>query len=111
MIYRVLRPLSTGQMPGDFVEEKNFKGGKRTIDKLRAVNAIAPVSSPPLAEVPGWTKRAEKLAEISIITIQDFLEADEQRMAKLFKYKTTSAIKRWRSEVQEWLKPPAQDKK
>jgi len=111
MIYRVLRLLSTGQQIGDFVQASDFKGGERTVNILLSVNAIAPISSPPLAELPGWTKRAERLLEIGIITVQEFLDADLKQIADLFKYKTISSIEKWRIEAQEWLKPPALDKK
>jgi hypothetical protein len=98
-----LKNLSTGEKRGDPpVDGSKFKN----LDILVKVGALARVSTPPLLELPGWTKRAEKLAGGGIITVEDLLDADPKKVARLFGYKTTSGVERWKTEVVEWLKPP-----
>lgn len=98
-LYRVLKPLSTGHGPGELVDGARFK----QLDTLVEVNALAPVSYPPLSVLPGWETRAEKLAEAGIVTIQDFLDAGDQTLKEIFNHKTTRAIGKWRGELRKWL--------
>jgi hypothetical protein len=100
-LYRVLKDLSTGHKRGDVVEGSQFK----MLDLLVAKNALAPISTPPLAELPGWTKRLEKMQELGIVTVQDLLDADSEAVARVFGYKSTAGIERWKKEATEWLKP------
>ena len=106
-IYRVLKPLSTGHQPGDLVDGNSFK----SLDVLVAVKALAPVSTPPLSELPGWIKRAERLNAVGIITVQDLLDTKSSAIAEIFGYKSTAGIDRWKEEVREWLMPKPPEKK
>lgn len=99
-IYRVLKNLSTGHRKGDLVDGDQFKA----LDILVKVRALAEAKSPPLSELPGWATRAEKLNTIGIVTIQDFLDADMEKVAKLFNHKRTSTSKKWQKEVEQYLR-------
>jgi len=98
-LYRVLRPLSTGHEVGQLVDGDRFK----YIDALLENRALSPVSTPPLSELPAWETRAEKLAEVGIVTIQDFLDADDDVLKEAFNYKTMRTINKWKQELQHWL--------
>jgi hypothetical protein len=98
-LYRVLRPLSTGHEVGDLVEGEQFK----KLDALIRVNALSEVASPPLTELPGWTTRADTLLAYGIITVSDFLGADDETLKEAFNYKTTRTINKWREEIKEWV--------
>jgi hypothetical protein len=98
-MYRVLRPLTTGHKPGDLVSGARFQH----LDALIRVGALAEVRPPPLSELPEWTTRAETLASYGIITVTDFLEADDETLKKAFNYKTTRTIDKWREEIKNWI--------
>ena len=98
-LYRALKRLDTGHKPGQLVDGGRFKH----LDKLVAAKALAEVASPPLSEVPGWTTRAEQLKPHGVVTIADFLEADDGTLKEAFNHKTTRSITRWREELKGWL--------
>ncbi|UCC74288.1 MAG: hypothetical protein JSV86_06955 [Gemmatimonadota bacterium] len=99
-LYRVLRPLSTGHEPGDIVDGKRFKAALAALVKARA---LAEVKPPPLSELPGWTTRAEKLADAGVVTAVDFLEADDGLLKEILNHKTTRSINKMRDELRGWL--------
>lgn len=98
--YVVLERLSTRQPIGTAVKETDFKPGVAEI--LVRKGALAPLHTPPLSELPGWTRRSEILRAIDVVTIQDFLDADEERVAQLFNYQSAT-IRKWKRDVQEWI--------
>ena len=98
-LYRVMKRLSTGHIPGQLVRGNRFKH----LDILVDCGALAAVTGPPLAELPGWVTRSEKLAPLGIITADDFLEYDPKKLTKQSGYKEKT-IERWRTEIEEiWL--------
>jgi hypothetical protein len=101
-LYRVLRPLSTGEKPedGKLVDGARFKGALPALVKARALSEVKP---PPLSELPGWTTRAEKLAAAGVVTAVDFLEADDGLLKEALNHKTTRSINKWREELKGWL--------
>lgn len=99
MLYRVLRKLSTGHEKGDLVDGSRFK----QLEVLVGAGALSAVKPPPLSELPGWTTRAEQLEPYNIITVNDFLEADDELLREALNYKTLRNINRWRGELKEWL--------
>ena len=107
MLYRVLKPLSTGHQPGDVVQETDFREGVAIL--LAEKEALAVVSTPPLRELPGWKLRAKKLAEAGIIMVQDLLEAEDETVREAVGHKTTRAAKRWKREALKWLAAPESD--
>ena len=104
MLYRVLGPLTSGHDTGDILLPGRFNG--RVIAKLLEVGAIAEVHGPPLAELPGWERRAKILEKSGIITATDFIEEDDDVLRVIFNYKTTRSVMKWKAEVLAWLKPP-----
>jgi len=102
MLYRILRNLSTGPRRGDIVDERHFKNAE-IIDILIGVNAIAPVSGPPLTELPGWERRAQILAEHGIENTMTFIETDNAALMGIFNYKREATIEKMKEEVRKGL--------
>jgi hypothetical protein len=102
----VLEELSTRQPVGSTVKETAFAPG--VTDILIKKGALAPVHTPPLSELPGWILKGQKLRTIGIVTVQDFLDAPDSNIARLFGYQE-STIQKWKREAQEWItaKEPA----
>ena len=98
--YTVIRQLSTKQTIGSIVSESDFKPGVAEI--LVQKRALAPVHTPPLSELPGWGRRSKVIGPLGIITVSQFLDADDEQVARLFKYKA-STIQKWKREAQEWI--------
>jgi len=105
MIYRILQNLSDGTPRGSL---KRMSLKPETEAVLVMVGAIAPVSAPPLAVLPGWKTRARKL-EGSAFTMADaFLEGDEAVLAKLMDA-APERVKAWKDEIERlWLAAPAE---
>jgi len=102
ILYRVLKHLDTGHVPGDVLDGRMF----RALDKLVAAGALAKARTPPLTELPGWTTRAEMLREIGIVTIENLLDMDPQRGTELFNHKRDSTFVKWTEEAKSWLLTP-----
>lgn len=65
---------------------------------------ISRISAPPLAEVPGWSRRAQKLADAGIFEAEQFLDAvDNGELSSLF---APAQLTRWQNELLNWLTPP-----
>ena len=103
IVYRVLKQLDTGHMPGDILDGRMFMA----LGKLVAVDALAKAKTPPLTELPGWATRAEKLQRIGIVTVEDLLGMDPQRGTELFRHKRASTFIKWIEEAKSWLLTPA----
>jgi len=99
-LYTVLEPLSTRQAIGSTVRDTDFAPGVANI--LVRKKALALVHTPPLSELPGWTLKSQKLREIGIITVQDFLDTPDSDVTRLFNYQE-STIRKWKREAQDWI--------
>ena len=102
-MYRVLKRLSSGKKPGDVVPDTAWRDG--VIPALVKVNAIKRIDGPPLTELPGWTRRAELLAEAGITIVDQFLEADGELIRKAVGYHSTRMVTGWKEDVRRWLMP------
>lgn len=100
--YRVLKRLDTGHMPGDIIDGNRF----RRLDVLVLKGALAKAMTPPLTELPGWATRAEKLATIGVITVEDLLSMNPQKGTGLFGHKRASTFVKWVEEAKGWLTTP-----
>jgi len=101
--YRVQKRLSTGQRPGDIVHDTDFRDGVALILYERKVLSL--ISGPPLTELPGWTWRAELLAQVGVTMTDQFLEADDELIRQAVGYRSTRAVAKWKEEVRCWLMP------
>jgi len=99
MLYRVLRALDTGHLPGDVVNGDRFRA--TSIPILIGVQAIAPVSAPPLDTFPGWKLRAERFTEAGYDAI-GILETDDVTLAEAIGSNARS-IQKWRAELEGYL--------
>lgn len=88
-IYRAVHDLSNGTQAGRLDRLAHLKAEQ--IDKLLLKGAIARISAPPLAELPGWADRAALLAPAGIIDAEQFLEADAAQIATLLDIPEDSA--------------------
>jgi len=75
------------------------------IAKLKAKGGIAEVAPPPLAILPGWKIRANRLTKLGIITATEFLEAGDEEVMKAMRI-NQAALDKWRGEVEGWLVNP-----
>lgn len=107
--YRVQKRLSTGHQPGDIVADGNFRDDVAVA--LVEVGALKIVNGPPLTELPGWTRRAELLAEVDITTADRFLEADDELIRLTVGYHSAKAVVQWKEDVRRWLMPPSVKRK
>lgn len=74
------------------------------ITKLEERGAISRVNVPPLTEIPGWEKRAEVLLPVGIVDIEQFVEHDDAKLAKLLDMKTV-VIAGLKKDLMQWLQP------
>lgn len=75
-----------------------------TIAKLIEVGAIAPIATPPLSVLPGWETRSNRLEQrLNILTIEQFLEADDDEIARVMR-KSAQVVSEWKQDVVEWMK-------
>ncbi|RPI52771.1 MAG: hypothetical protein EHM56_08010 [Chloroflexi bacterium] len=104
-IYRALKDLDAGKTlirRGQVFMSGTLPGA--VVDRLAELGKIAPVSTPPLAVLPGWKARAGKIAP-EIETAGDFLEADSARLAKVLKV-SPDRIEPMKLELAGWLSVP-----
>ena len=101
--YRSLKDLSNGIERGQV-----FPGGRLKPDSIPILESrgiIARISAPPLVELPGWKKRAEKLEAAGILDAEQFLDSDSAQLAKACRAKE-SLIESWKNEIIGWLTVP-----
>jgi hypothetical protein len=75
------------------------------VGRLEVVGAVARIHGPPLEALPGWRLRAPQLAEIGIVTAEEFLEADGALIDAHIERRSGTADK-WKKDVRKWLTPP-----
>ena len=75
---------------------------EKQIAKLMQRGAIRRIQAPPLAELKGWSRRAEKLSVLEIVTTEDFLDADPEWVAKEMRVKLET-VQRWTREIEAWM--------
>ncbi len=107
MIYRAHANLSFEDGPN--VKKGEVFSGKRLTEKNAAVlidlGKISLASTPPLTEVPRWKTRAGKLAKEDIVTVSDFLEKDEEELAKILD-QNVKAIEAMKKNLAGWIAVP-----
>ena len=96
MKYRVLKPLSTGHQVGEIIDSSDL--ASHVIAPLLRTKAISQVAFPPLVILPGWSRRAARLAKLGIVGVGDFLSADSKKLATAMRYKPET-IDRWKREA------------
>lgn len=69
---------------------------------LMARGVISQVEAPPLAIIPGWKVRADRLARVGIITVADFLDADIEVARRALRV-GDAALSDMREGVMRWL--------
>lgn len=104
MLYRVHKRLYVGK--GRFLEP-----GSATrlqwlrppqIARLGERGAVSEMMPPPLEALPGWGRRAARLAEVGVTDAAQFLDADGEELAQALGVKA-STVGRWQAEVMNWL--------
>ena len=78
------------------------------LKKLKERGTISEVMPPPLAVLPGWTRRATRLEEAGIANAVQFLGADVDRAAAFMRVKP-STVEKWRREVLCMLGAPGEN--
>lgn len=104
-MYRLLRNLAFGERIVRRGSIKKLGIPEDDIAILLERGAIAPVSSPPIEEIPMWEGRAVELEEIGIVFVEHLLEANEAEVAEHMGT-TKETIQKWKEELARWLQPP-----
>ena len=106
-LYRICRPLGRDSrvLPRGSISDLSWLTPPQR-EKLIEVGAVAYVGAPPLAELPGWKLRAPRLAKIGIISIIDFLEAEEGRIQEILKVRPET-VRQWKTDVRGLLEAPS----
>jgi len=105
--YRCISNLSFGErrVPrGTLVQ----LSGKRA-DALLAAGAISILHTPPVAAIPGWKLRAERLTPAGIVSCEELLNASAARIAEIMEVHEKT-VEKWKRElIDRWLAetPPA----
>jgi hypothetical protein len=103
IFYRVLERLSYGS---GYVEPGAFHALERcnpeAIEALIAHRSISPVAPPPLVQLPGWTRRAERFGELGVQTVTQLLATDRRALAEALDVKPET-MQRWRDEALGWM--------
>lgn len=119
MLYRIHRKLDVGGtiIPARSIVLVNTDSGDdaplvpgiylkpKSITKLVQKGAISPLSAPPLAAMPGWSKRADRLVKHNIATFSDFFECSNSNLARIFKVKIETIIN-WKRELLQTVTMP-----
>jgi hypothetical protein len=111
-LYRVLKRLGRGK--GKIIEPGTLSRlewlGERPddIQRLIAVGAVAEVAPPPLAVLPGWELRSEKLVQCDVIHVVHLLEANAELLAEKVGVQPRT-IHKWQREAEECLLAPRRD--
>lgn len=103
MMYRILTKVDKGGPAGGLSRFEWLT--EEQVGILVAVGAIAPVQTPPLAVLAGWTRRAGMLAELGIERGDQFLEADPEALAGPLKVKAET-VRRWQEDVTRQMTIP-----
>lgn len=74
-------------------------------DQIRLVQcgAVSRVAPPPLRILPGWKTRGERLAPHDIITVVDFLEADNALLQDILVRRKEATIIGWKTLLEQQL--------
>ena len=96
MWYRVLKRLSTGHQAGGLVRGSDLPG--YAITPLLKHGAIAEAHLPPLSALSGWTRRGERCAELGIVLVGEFLDADAEELAVRLGVQPKTVV-RWQAEA------------
>ena len=102
-LYRALRRMTGVAQRGELTTLGHLN--EEQIAKLIRVGAVAPISAPPLSELPGWASRAGKLAKIDILDVEQLAEADLKVIGKALRVKEETAA-RYQAEVKQYLVIP-----
>lgn len=84
-------------------------GTRSTLDEVKPeykksllrTGAIREISSPPLVTLAGWKTRAERLRSHDVVTLQEFLEADESDLSRWLRVRH-STIRRYKNQLEKW---------
>jgi len=75
---------------------------RRGLERLQMKGSISKVSAPPLAVLPGWVLRSQKLLKVDIEYVDQFIESDPAEIADKIGVQPQT-IEKWQNEVTEWL--------
>ncbi len=105
-VYRVLERLSKGERfleVGELVRLEWLK--PEQIARLEVRGAVSRISAPPLAKLPGWKLRSQRLAKAGITGVEELLEADTANLAEQVQADPRT-VELWKRELTTWLSPP-----
>lgn len=75
---------------------------RKGLQRLEMKGSISKVSAPPLAILPGWILRAERLSSLGIEYVDQLIACDEKDLAEKAGLQERTILK-WKDEVEQWL--------
>ena len=75
---------------------------RKGLERLEMKGSISKVFAPPLAVLPGWTLRSQRLLKVGVEYVDQFLESDPAETAGKIGVQPKT-IEKWQNEVTEWL--------
>ena len=103
-MYRVLAALGVGKAgilhPGTFTSLAWLNPSQQS--RLVELGKVSVVQPPPLAILPGWSRRAQRFEPLGITNVVQFLEANSGDLAIELKYKEAT-IEKWKRDARKWL--------
>jgi len=103
VLFRVRKTLEKGKKkiaPGSFTRLEWLTARGREI--MISVGAVSEVGAPPLAVVPGWKARSEKLARVGIEDAAQFIDADTDVLCEALG-RQPRTVGKYRNELMEWM--------
>lgn len=75
---------------------------ERSRAALLAVGVIAPVAMPPLAILPGWEFRANRLNKVGVINAEQLIDANPDELGAAL-HMRADTVRKWQAEIMEHL--------
>ena len=106
-IYRVTTPtpFADGKTQGDLILRGEYSD--RVIAGLIKNGKIAKAATPPLSVLPGFSLMAKLVAKIGIVTVEEFIEADQERIQQATGWKQERTVIKWKDRAARALCVPA----
>ncbi|HUW13177.1 MAG TPA: hypothetical protein VM537_25865 [Anaerolineae bacterium] len=102
-IYRVTTttPFADGRRKGDLILRGDYS--ERVMAGLIKNGKISKASTPPLSVLPGFSLLAKRMADIGIITVEQFIETDPEVILKALGWTQERTVIKWKDRAAQAL--------
>jgi len=102
-VYRILKRVDKGGSVGGLCRFDWLSPEQR--QRLMDLGVISRMQAPPLKELPGWKRRAQRFAALGIDTVEQAIEADPAEIARHMRVKA-STVEGWQADLAEAMTIP-----